>query len=91
MPFRWLPIALETMRDIEPFEVHQALASSVRWPRQAYTDAGLPVLTIWSRTKAGRGLIIVVRPVGPLEWEIVGVRAMRRDESLTFEEWEAAR
>jgi hypothetical protein len=91
VPYRWLTIALETLRGVEPYEVMQALASPVRWPRLSYSDAGLPVLTIWARTDAGRGLIVVIRPAGPMQWEIVGARPMRADEALTFDEWEATR
>lgn len=91
MPYSWLLIALESLRGIEPYEVNQALAAPVRWPRMARSDAGLPVVTIWARTDAGRGLIVVIRPDGPMNWEIVGARAMRADEALTFDEWEATR
>ncbi len=91
MPFRWLPIGLESLRGIEPYEVHQALAAPARWPRLAYSEAGMQVLTIWARTAAGRGLIVAVRRNDPTQWEIIGARAMRRDEMLTFEEWEASR
>ena len=91
VPFRWLPIALESLRGIEPYEVQQALAAPVRWPRLAYSEAGLPVLTIWARTDSGRGLIVAVRRNDPMDWDIIGVREMRRDEVLTFDEWEASR
>jgi hypothetical protein len=50
----------------------------------------LPVLTIWARIDSGRGLIIAVRRNGPMDWDIVGAREMRRDETLTFDEWEAS-
>jgi hypothetical protein len=36
-------------------------------------------------------LIVVIRPAGPMQWEIVGARAMRANEVLTFDEWEATR
>lgn len=91
MPYRWLPIALETMRGIEAYEVHQALASPLRWPRLAYGDVGGPMLTIWARTNAGRGLIVLIRPDGPGDWDIVGARAMRTDEAEAFDKWEATR
>jgi hypothetical protein len=91
VPYRWLPIALESLRGIEPYEVQQALAAEVRWPRLARSETGLAVLTVWARTEAGRGLIIAVRPAGPMDWEIIGARAMRRDEVLMFDEWEATR
>ncbi len=90
VPIDWWPPALHFLSGIVPYEVSQALAAPVRWPRSAMSQ-GLPALTIWARTDAGRALIIVLRPTGPMHWEIIGVRAMISTEVAEFEQWEATR
>jgi hypothetical protein len=62
----------------------------VRWPRRAHNE-GITTLTIWARTTNGRGLIVAVRPIGPMEWQIWGVREMTSAESAEFDAWEATR
>lgn len=88
MGYEWLAIALEALRGIEPHEVLQALSAERRWPRLAYGPTGQPVLTIWARTSAGRGLIVGVRALSEWQWQIVGARAMQPEELATFEKWE---
>jgi hypothetical protein len=87
--YEWLAIALEALRGIEPHEVLQALGAERRWPRLAHSPGGQPVLPIWARTSAGRGLIVAVRALSEWQWQIVGVRAMQPEELITFEKWEA--
>lgn len=89
-PIDWWPPALHYLHGIEPYEVSQALAATNRWPRHAVSH-GVPTLTIWARTRAGRGLIIALRPTGAMRWEIIGVRAMTPDEVAEFDGWEASR
>jgi hypothetical protein len=88
---RWLPEGLAALRDIEAYEVEQALSTSKRWPRPTFGREGQPVLGIWARTNAGRPLIVAMRHEGNLDWLIVGARDMRPDERTEFEQWEAQR
>jgi hypothetical protein len=52
--YEWLDIGMRALRDIEPGEVMQALASQRRRPIPATGPDGHQVLSIWSRTKTGR-------------------------------------
>ena len=90
MGYEWLSLALDSLAGIAPSEVTQVLAGKRRWPRMA-TDpgTGITVLTIWGRTQAGRPLIVAIREVGDLEWQIVGARPVQLGELAEFEEWEA--
>jgi hypothetical protein len=83
-------VALDSLAGITPAEVSEVLAARRRWPRLA-TDpgTGITVLTIWGRSQAGRPLIVAVREIGELEWQIVGARPVQLGELPEFEEWEA--
>jgi hypothetical protein len=88
--FEWLHESLRQLRGIAPAEVHQALASQRRWPRMARDESiGLPVLTIWARTEAGKPLVIATRKRSEWDWQCLGAREMRTDEVREFEGWEA--
>ena len=73
---------------IEPYEVRQALEAQRRWPRRATSATAVPVLTIWSRTLAGRPLIVAVYHVSGFTWKIIGARDMTGKELVEFGQWE---
>jgi hypothetical protein len=66
-----------------------ARRQGVRWPRPG-TDplTGLPVVTIWGRTLAGRSLIVGVYHVGGFTWKIIDAREMTANELAEFAWWE---
>lgn len=89
MAFEWLHDSLRQLGDVEPTEVHQALASERRWPRLARDDEfGLRVLTIWARTQAGKPLVIATRKRSTWDWQCLGAREMALHEVAEFEAWE---
>nr|BFE64483.1 hypothetical protein GCM10020063_090090 [Dactylosporangium thailandense] len=88
MPYRWWPATLAALSGIDPLEALEALNADRRLPR-AGEALGLPVLSVWARTKAGRPLIVVLRHEGGLEWLIVGALDMTPAQRAEFEEWEA--
>jgi hypothetical protein len=88
MVHRWVGEGLRALRGIEPYEVVQALSASRRLPVAA-RSGGIPVLTIWARTQAGRPLIVGLRKSGPLDQDIIGAREMTAAELARFEQWEA--
>jgi hypothetical protein len=92
MVWSWLPLALERLAGVEPWEVMQVLNNPVRWPRAATSDySELRVLTIWARTRAGRGLLVALRgPVGR-DWQIIAVRPLSDDELDELQKWEDTR
>ena len=52
---------------------------------------GLPVLTVWARTRAGRPLIVATVQLARFDQLIIGARDMTTDEVAEFEAWEATR
>lgn len=76
---------------IEAYEVRQALDAKRRWPRRAASSTGIPVLTVWSRTVAGRPLIVAVYHVAAHTWKIIGARDMTAEELREFSRWEETR
>lgn len=77
---------------IEPYEVRQVLEAGRRWPRPgANHSTGVRVLTIWGRTRAGRGLVVAVYHVAGFTWKIVGARDMTDGELAEFVRWEETR
>ena len=89
MGYEWLAATLAALRDLEAYEVIQALTADRRWPRPATGPGGVPVLTIWARTEAGRRLIVVLRPASQFDWWIVGARDMNAAEAVAYDRWEA--
>jgi len=89
MGYEWLSHALAALGGIEPHEVMQALHGTRRLPVPATAESGARLLGIWSRTAAGKPLIVFLRHDGGLDWLIVGAREMKPDELATFEGWEA--
>ncbi|WP_433212058.1 hypothetical protein ACQP00_51730 [Dactylosporangium sp. CS-047395] len=89
MPYRWWPATLAALNGIEPAEALQALNADRRLPRSGVA-LGLPVLSVWARTAAGRPLIVVLRHEGGLEWLIVGALDMTPAQRAEFEGWEAS-
>ncbi|MGH3655476.1 MAG: hypothetical protein ACRDUA_02355 [Micromonosporaceae bacterium] len=87
MGYEWLARALEALHGVEPYEVVQALGARRRWPVPAMSGE-VKVLSIWSRTQAGRPLIVVVRPGHGLDWTILGARGMNSTELARFQRWE---
>jgi hypothetical protein len=88
VPYRWLEIALASLRGIEPHEVLQALAGARRLVAPSVgTDIAL--VGIFARTEAGRPIAVALRRAQGLDWWIVGARDMTADERKAFEAWEA--
>ncbi|HEX6970047.1 MAG TPA: hypothetical protein VF174_14730 [Micromonosporaceae bacterium] len=92
MPYEWEEWALRALVGVEPFEVRQVLDAPRRWPRAA-TDptSGLRLLTVWGRTRAGRGLVVALYHGDGFSWRIVGARAMTERELAEFARWEETR
>ena len=91
MGYEWLPAVLAALRDVEPYEVMQALRAQHRWPRPVIGPGDIALLTIWARTTAGRPLIVVTRRVDRFDSLIVAAREMNPAEAAEFERWEASR
>jgi len=91
MGYHWLPGLMAILRGIEPHEILQALDATVRWPRPAAGSDGGPYLTIWARTNAGRPIMVVTKPDGPLEWVIIGAQPLTAEQTAEFAAWEASR
>jgi hypothetical protein len=85
--YEWLAEALAALRDVEQYEVLQVLGAARRMPSAA-ESAGVRFLTISARTPAGRPLIVAIRLLGGLDQQIIGARAMTRQELDRFEAWE---
>ncbi len=81
MPYHWWTPLFDSLAalGIEPHEVVQVLRYAYRLPVPASTDLG-PALTIWGRTRNGRGLVVLVRPLGGFDHQIIGVREMTTAE-----------
>jgi hypothetical protein len=79
--------------EVAPWEVMEVLYSSARWPRQATTKQGLPVLTVWGRTEQGRPLVVMLRQLGSYSdgWEILMAVPMGARQLEEFTAWEADR
>ena len=88
MPYEWEDWALAALIGIEPHEVRQALDAKRRWPRRATGAAGVPVVTVWSRTATGRPLIVAVYHVAGFTWKVIGARDMTEAELIEFRRWE---
>jgi hypothetical protein len=86
-----LPAVFAALHGVEPYEVMQALSADLTWPRPVVGPGGIPVLTIWARTRTGRRLIVVLRQADKFDWWIVGAREMNPAEAADFERWEANR
>ncbi|WP_369635013.1 hypothetical protein [Nocardia sp. JMUB6875] len=52
---------------------------------------GLRVLQVWARTKAGRPIIVALRAMGGLDWQIIGAKPMNPQDIADFEKWESQR
>ncbi|MQA25464.1 MAG: hypothetical protein GEU94_08325 [Micromonosporaceae bacterium] len=93
MGYEWAPSLLDKLAGIEAYEVRQVLEEKrPRLPRPAVGGDGVQVLTVWGRTRAGRRLIVVLRPTdNDLDWLIVGAREMTADQAAEYDRWEADR
>jgi hypothetical protein len=91
VPYEWDDWALAALAGVEPYEVQQLLDAKRRWPRRATSATGVPVLTVWGRTAAGRPLIVAVYHVAGITWKIIGARAMTDGELIEFSRWEETR
>ena len=72
-------------------QVLHVLEAELRWTRPAVDPAGLRVLTIWGRTRAGRALIVAAYQSGGQTWKIIGARELRAHELAEFAKWEEMR
>lgn len=91
MPYEWEDWAIHALDGVEPYEVRQVLEATRRWPRTASGQSGVPVLTIWGRTRAGRTLIVAVYHVSGFTWKIIGARDLTAAESAEYTRWEQTR
>jgi hypothetical protein len=92
VPYEWEEWAIRALVDIDPYEVRQVLDSAHRWPRPGTDQStGLRVLTIWGRTRAGRGLIVALYHHDGMTWRIAGAREMTDGELAEFARWEEKR
>ena len=82
---------MRALDGIEPFEVRQVLEAMRRWPRTGTDPSGTPVLTMWGRTRTGRGLIVAVYHLHGFTWKIIGAREMTDPESAEYTQWEETR
>jgi hypothetical protein len=85
--YAWEPEAIEDVhaRGLEPYEVMQALLQRPRVRRWLSDE----VLGIWSRSIAGRHLVIMVAEAGPdddFEYWILGAREMFPGERKWFDD-----
>jgi len=89
--YEWDSGALEWIAryGLEPGEVLQVLYAR-KWPRVAVTPEGLRVLTLWGRTRAGKGIMVAVRPMPghPLDAWIVNARPLNDAELAELAQWE---
>ena len=86
MGYTWLPGLFALLVDVEPHEVMQILEGDRhRLPRPAVGPRGLPVLAILGRSTAGRGIVVFVRHVAGLDWQIVGARPMTAGEAAEYD------
>ncbi|MGH3663897.1 MAG: hypothetical protein ACRDT8_16220 [Micromonosporaceae bacterium] len=88
MGYEWITTALAALVGVEAYEVLQALGADRKRPVPASSE-GVRLLTLWSRSGAGRPLIVTLRHKSGLDWWIVGARDMKPDELAEFEAWEA--
>lgn len=91
MPYEWEEWALQALAGIQAYEVRQVLEAKQRWPRPGAGTAGLPVLTVWARTRGGRPLIVAVHHIDGFTWKIIGARDMSDTERAEFTRWEQTR
>jgi hypothetical protein len=84
----WAAIVVAKLAGIEPYEVMQALTGARRLPRLARGPGGIPVLTIWGRSRAGRRLIVAIRQLDDFDWQILGAREMTASEAAEYDRWE---
>ncbi len=90
MAYDWLPYLLAQLVGIDAYEVRQVLEEGRRRPKPAVED-GMRFLGMWGRTRAGRPLIVTLRPTPVAhDWTIVWARDMTAEELAEFEAWEAS-
>lgn len=89
MGYRWVAAALAALAaGIEPAEVMQVLTAARRLPIPG-TAAEVRVVAILARTRAGRPLVVVVRPDRDgFDHLIVGARPATSTELAMLEDWE---
>jgi hypothetical protein len=89
--YEWVPLLLARLRGILPYEVLQVLEDKrPRWPRPAVGAGGVRVLAVWGQTRAGRRLIVVLRPTEVShDWLIIGAMEMTAAQAAEFDRWEA--
>ena len=89
MVYRWVPLALDSLRGIEPHEVHQTLGAKRRLPVPG-VSGGVRVLAVFGRTHAGRLLMVLIHLGDDFDHHITGARDATPDESIMFVAWEAS-
>lgn len=90
--YAWEPEAIEDVhaRGLEPYEVMQALLHRPRVRKWLSDD----VLGIWSKSRAGRHLVVLVAEAGPgddFDYWILGAREMFPAERKWFDNLGGAR
>ncbi|QLY28653.1 hypothetical protein [Nocardia huaxiensis] len=92
MPYEWLPWLSARLAEVglTADEVVEALESRYRWPRMSTSKTGLRVLQVWARTRDGKPIIVALRELGALDWQIIGAKPMTESQDIAdFEEWES--
>ncbi|WP_067563830.1 hypothetical protein [Nocardia acidivorans] len=91
MGYEWLlSAAMNLNGGLTTDEVLRALADAPRrWVQAVFTKNGAPGLSVWTRTPAGTPILVVLRPLGGFDHQIVYAAPMTPDQVTAFEEWEA--
>jgi hypothetical protein len=89
--YEWLDIGLRLLVGVEPFEVMQVIYSKIRRPVPGFGPDGQRALTIWGRTNAGKPIIVMIRPLGGFDWQIITARLMTDAQLAEYEAWEETR
>lgn len=87
MPIEWLPGALDRLGEVEPYEVSEVLNAK---PLHAVPveRRGARLLLIFGRNRAGRIIVVLLRPGADFTTTIVAARPATGAEVAAHEEWE---
>jgi len=87
----WVPLLLDNLRDIEPYEVGRSSKTDVRGGH-GRCRRGYGVPGDLGATRRGRHLVVVLRPTDVShDWLIVGAKEMTPEQAAEYDRWEAHR
>ncbi|MEV6772108.1 hypothetical protein AB0N05_26120 [Nocardia sp. NPDC051030] len=90
MGYEWLSSATNLSGGLTAEAVLGALSDSRRrWVQAVSTKTGAPGLAVWTRTWDDMPILVVLRPLGGFDHQIVHAAPMTADQVTAFEEWEA--